>query len=182
MSRSLRKYQTIPRESPDPRPDSARKTLDSLFNALTGQIAWWQMALSEYDIVYVSQKPVKGSALAEHLAYDPLTDPQPRFHEFLDEHIMKTTRTYLQPKDEWTMWFYGASNLLGNGIGVILTSLEDHCFPFSAKLGFDYTNNMADYEACTIGLLMALEHQVKRLKVFGDSALVIYQLRGEWET
>ncbi|RDY13538.1 hypothetical protein CR513_01501, partial [Mucuna pruriens] len=29
---------------------------------------------------------------------------------------------------------------------------------------------------------MALEHQVKKLKVFGDSALVIYQLREEWET
>ncbi|RDY11731.1 hypothetical protein CR513_03562, partial [Mucuna pruriens] len=29
---------------------------------------------------------------------------------------------------------------------------------------------------------MAFEHQVKRLKVFEDSTLVIYQLCGEWET
>ncbi|RDX87608.1 Retrovirus-related Pol polyprotein from transposon 17.6, partial [Mucuna pruriens] len=150
--------------------------------ALTGRIARWQMALFEYGIVYVSQKVVKGSALAEHLAYHPLTDPQPLFHEFLDEHIMTTTGSDLQPKDGWMMWFDGASNLLGNGIGVILTSPEDHYFPFSAKLRFDCTNNMAKYKACTMGLLMALEHQVKRLKVFGDSTLVIYQLREEWET
>ncbi|RDX91800.1 hypothetical protein CR513_26157, partial [Mucuna pruriens] len=41
---------------------------------------------------------------------------------------------------------------------------------------------MAKYEACIMGLLMALEHQAKRLKVYGDSALVIYQLREEWGT
>ncbi|RDY09054.1 Gypsy retrotransposon integrase-like protein 1, partial [Mucuna pruriens] len=69
------------------------------------------------------------------------------------------------------MWFNGASNVLGNRIGVILAFPRDHCFPFSAKLGFDYTYNMAEYEACTMGLIMALEHQVKKLKVFGDSTL-----------
>ncbi|RDY12508.1 hypothetical protein CR513_02662, partial [Mucuna pruriens] len=41
---------------------------------------------------------------------------------------------------------------------------------------------MVEYEACTMGIMMALEHQVKKLKVFGDLALVIYQQRGEWET
>ncbi|RDY00990.1 hypothetical protein CR513_15746, partial [Mucuna pruriens] len=40
------------------------------------------MALSEYDIIYVSQKAIKGSALAEHLAYHPLENPQPLLHEF----------------------------------------------------------------------------------------------------
>ncbi|RDX64265.1 hypothetical protein CR513_57189, partial [Mucuna pruriens] len=50
------------------------------------------------------------------------------------------------------------------------------------KARLDYTNNMVEYEACTIGITMAIEHQVKRLKVFGDSALVIYQLHREWET
>ncbi|RDY07273.1 Retrovirus-related Pol polyprotein, partial [Mucuna pruriens] len=106
--------------------------------ALTGRIARWQMALSEYDILYVSRKAIKGSALAEQLAYHPpgrLVTTRPR--------ILRQAH--------------------------------------HAKLGFDCTNNMAEYEACTMGLLMTLEYQVKRFKVFGDSALVIYQLRGEWE-
>ncbi|RDX86915.1 rnhA, partial [Mucuna pruriens] len=94
---------------------------------------------------------------------------------------MVTTADKTQYDDEWTMWFDGASNIVGKGIGVVLISLGDLCFPFAAKLGFDCTNNMVEYEACTMGLLMALEYQVKRLRVFGDSALVIYQLRGEWE-
>ncbi|RDX83081.1 Gypsy retrotransposon integrase-like protein 1, partial [Mucuna pruriens] len=41
---------------------------------------------------------------------------------------------------------------------------------------------MVEYEACAMGITMAIEHQVKKLKVFGDSTLVIYQLHREWET
>ncbi|RDX85757.1 Gypsy retrotransposon integrase-like protein 1, partial [Mucuna pruriens] len=74
-----------------------------------------------------------------------------------------------------------ASNLLGNGIRVVLASPKGQYFPFLARLGFDYTNNMAEYEACTMGITMAIEHHVKTLTVFGDSTLVIYQLREEWE-
>jgi len=36
--------------------------------ALTGQIARWQVLLSEFDIVYVTQNAIKGSALADYLA------------------------------------------------------------------------------------------------------------------
>ncbi|RDX74497.1 hypothetical protein CR513_45751, partial [Mucuna pruriens] len=64
---------------------------------------------------------------------------------------------------EWKLWFDGASNLLGNGIGAVLASLEGQCFLFLARLGFDCTNNMAEYEACVMGITMAIEHQVKML-------------------
>ena len=35
---------------------------------LSGRIARWQILLSEYDIQYLSQKPIKGSAITEFLA------------------------------------------------------------------------------------------------------------------
>ena len=44
--------------------------------ALTGSIARWQMLLSEYDIEYRSQKAIKGSVLANHLAHQPIEDFQ----------------------------------------------------------------------------------------------------------
>ncbi|RDX97719.1 hypothetical protein CR513_19470, partial [Mucuna pruriens] len=40
---------------------------------------------------------------------------------------------------------------------------------------------MAEYEACTMGITMAIEYQVKTLKVFDDSTIVIYHLRREWK-
>ena len=39
---------------------------------------------------------------------------------------------------------------------------------------------MVEYEACVMGLQAAMAKKVKKLKVYGDSALVIYQLRGDW--
>ena len=40
---------------------------------------------------------------------------------------------------------------------------------------------MVKYEACIMGLRAALEKKAQALKVYKDSALVIYQLRREWE-
>ncbi|XP_039000381.1 uncharacterized protein LOC120126181 [Hibiscus syriacus] len=41
---------------------------------------------------------------------------------------------------------------------------------------------MAEYEECIMRLKAAIETKVKTLKVYGDSSLVVYKLRGEWET
>ena len=40
---------------------------------------------------------------------------------------------------------------------------------------------MAEYEACVLGLQAAIEKKIKGLMVYGDFALVICQLNGEWE-
>ncbi|KAK5776518.1 hypothetical protein PVK06_044477 [Gossypium arboreum] len=45
--------------------------------ALNGRMARWQILLSEFDIVYVNQKAVKGSAIADFLASRALEDYEP---------------------------------------------------------------------------------------------------------
>ena len=76
----------------------------------------------------------------------------------------------------------GASNALGNGIGVVLVSPEGCHTPFTARLCFDCTNNRAEYEACIFGLKAAIDLGIKSLNVLEDSALVIIQIKGEWDT
>ncbi|KAK5794236.1 hypothetical protein PVK06_035453 [Gossypium arboreum] len=71
---------------------------------------------------------------------------------------------------------------MGNGIGAVLVSPNGDHYPFTSKLDFDCTNNMAEYEACIMRIRAAIEPKIKVLKVYRDSALVIYQLKGEWET
>src|ERR1043165_6811720 len=44
--------------------------------ALSGRIARWQMILTEYDIQYTSQKAIKGSVVADHLAHQAVDDYQ----------------------------------------------------------------------------------------------------------
>ena len=77
--------------------------------------------------------------------------------------------------------FDGASNALGHSVGALLTSPKNHHHPYTARLCFDYTNNIAKYEACIIGLEVATDLRIKHLEVFGDSALVIYQVNDEWD-
>ena len=56
--------------------------------ALTGRIARWQVLLSEFDIVYVTQKEIKWSTLADYLAQQPISDYQPMHPEFPNKDIM----------------------------------------------------------------------------------------------
>ena len=44
--------------------------------ALFERITRWQMILTEYDIQYTTQKEIKGSVLADHLAHQAVDDYQ----------------------------------------------------------------------------------------------------------
>ncbi|XP_017644375.1 uncharacterized protein LOC108485019 [Gossypium arboreum] len=101
--------------------------------ALNGRIARWEILLFKFDIVYVNQKTVKGSAIADFLANRALEDYKPLNFDFSNEDLM-----YIAVTEEG--------------------SQEGH----PRKLNFYRTSNaVEEYE---------------------DSALVIYQLKGEWET
>ncbi|XP_058758232.1 uncharacterized protein LOC131631452 [Vicia villosa] len=159
--------------------------------ALTGRIARWQMLLSEYDIEYRAQKAVKGSILADHLAHQPINEYQSLKFDFPDEDVL-----YLKMKDcdeplpeegpdpgsRWGLIFDGAVNAFGNGIGAIIITPKGTHIPFSARLLFDCTNNIAEYEACIMGLEEAIDLRIKILDIYGDSALVINQIKDKWET
>jgi len=104
--------------------------------------------------------------------------------EFPDEDIMALFEGDQEEQNgkTWTLLFDGASNVMGHGIGAILISPENQYIPMTARLCFNCTNNIAEYEACAMGIQAAIESKAKILNVYGDSALVIHQLKGEWET
>ena len=49
----------------------------------------------------------------------------------------------------------------------------------SCRLEFDCTNNTAEYEALVQGLRKAIELKVKNLKVYGDSEIIVKQIRNQ---
>ena len=143
------------------------------------------MLLSEFDILYISQKAIKGSAIADFLAKRANEEYEPMSFDFPNEDLMAVLQIEEEESLEesgWKMYFDGASNALGCGVRAMLISLEGNHCPFTAKLSFNCTNNVAKYEACVLGLQAAIEKKIKRLNVYGDSTLVICQLNGEWET
>lgn len=65
------------------------------------------------------------------------------------------------------MFFDGAANFKGVEIGAVLISESGQHYPNAAKIRFPCTNNMTEYEACILGIRMAVDMNVKELLVIG---------------
>ncbi|XP_070003308.1 uncharacterized protein [Nicotiana sylvestris] len=148
----------------------------------TGRLAKWQILLTEFDIVYVIRTTMKAQALADNLVENPVDDEyMPLSTYFPDEEVNSIEEVVPNDHPVWKMYFDGAVNIKGVGIGAILISHIGHHYPTMARLWFFCTNNTAEYEACIMGLKMAIDLDVHELLVMGDSDLLIRQVQGEWE-
>ncbi|XP_074292989.1 uncharacterized protein LOC141619865 [Silene latifolia] len=132
--------------------------------------------LTEFDLKYVPLKVIKGRVVADFLADNPIEQTEViDTWSFPDENVVHIEN------DIWDLYFDGASNYMGYGVGILLISLTGEHVPVSIKLDFNVTNNAAEYEACLLGLRNALDLGVKKLLVHGDSSLVINQVGGSWK-
>jgi len=77
--------------------------------ALTGRITRWKMLLSKYDILYVTQKAIKSSALTDFLAHQLVEDYQPMLPDFPDEDISALFHAdeYNHEVNTWTFFLWG---------------------------------------------------------------------------
>ena len=55
---------------------------------LTRKISRWQMLLFEFDIMFVMRKAIKGQAIADYLADQPLNDTKISKSLFPDEDVL----------------------------------------------------------------------------------------------
>ena len=149
--------------------------------ALVGHVMRWLVLLTEFDIHYVTQKSIRWSFVADHLASLPVSDGRAIDDDFPDDDVAAVTSL-----SGWHMYFDGAANHSGYGIGVLLISPHGDHIPRSVHLAFadrhPAMNNIVEYEACILGLETALELGIRQMKVFGDSNLVLRQIQGEWKT
>src|SRR5436189_6408477 len=84
------------------------------------------------------------------------------------------------------MYFDGGSRTIPRvglvaGVGIVLISPHTHVIPRAFSLTEPCTNNVAEYNGLLIGLQLAHQLEVRNLQAYGDSKLIINQLRGEYE-
>lgn len=77
------------------------------------------------------------------------------------------------------MYFDGSRNKVGLGAGVMLISHTQVRYYFSFRLQFNCTNNVAEYESLIQGPLLAQKRGIQALRVYGDSKLVVNQVRNQ---
>ena len=70
--------------------------------SLSERITRWQVLLSEFNILYVSQKAIKGSAIADFLAERANEEYKPMSFDFTDEDLMAILQieTEESPKED----------------------------------------------------------------------------------
>ncbi len=82
---------------------------------IPGRIAKWQVILSQYDIVYMTRKVVKGSVIVDLLAENPINDYEAMDFKFPNEYINAVGDDVEGLDDVWEMYFERAVNLSGKG-------------------------------------------------------------------
>ncbi|KAL9235974.1 hypothetical protein vseg_010690 [Gypsophila vaccaria] len=142
---------------------------------LNGRLSRWTLLLAEYDIKYVPLKAIKDRAVSDFFAENAIPEESTTDVTSLpDEGIFSIQNEF------WELYFNGASNYRGCGIGALIISPSGDHTPLSIKLDFPVTNNAAEYEACLHGLQAAIFLSIKALRVYGDSSLIINQISGAW--
>ena len=86
----------------------------------------------------------------------------------------------------WQLFFDSAlrTGPRGNivaGVGVALVSPQNYIIPHAFSLTEPCSNNVAEYNALLIGIQITDKIRIKNLEAYGNSKLIINQVRGEYE-
>jgi ribonuclease HI len=79
------------------------------------------------------------------------------------------------------MYFDGSLKLEGTGAGVLLISPKSEQLKYVLQIFWKISNNEVEYEALLHRLRVAISLGIKRLLVYGDSAVVINQVNKSWD-
>ena len=75
-----------------------------------------------------------------------------------------------------------ASNDTGSRAGIMLINSKGHKIHYAIRFRFKVSNNNAEYEALIVGLRLAHKLQVRNVKIYSDSQLVVNQVNNIYLT
>jgi ribonuclease HI len=131
----------------------------------TGRISKWAVKLGALNIDFKPRIAIKSQALVDFMA------------EWRENQLPNPT----ERPEHWVMYFDGSLKLEGVGAGVLLFSPTGEQLKYVLHIFWKVSNNEAEYEALLHGLCLAVSLRIKRLLVYGDSAVVINQVNKSWD-
>jgi ribonuclease HI len=131
----------------------------------TRRISKWAVKLGALNIDFKPRTAIKSQALVDFMA------------EWRENQLPTPT---VRP-EHWVMYFDDSLKLEGAGAGVLLISPMGEELKYVLQIFWKVSNNEVEYEALLHGLRLAASLGIKRLLVYGDSALVINQVSKSWD-
>lgn len=133
-----------------------------------GRIVKWGTRVGVFDIRYKPRNSIKGQVLTDFMA-----EFTPSF-----SGLVGICQIKLGQRKVFTD---GASNVRGSRVRIILISPEGVRLEKSLKLGFQASNNEAEYEALIAELRAVKSLGEKEVEMFLDSRLVVSQINGSFK-
>jgi ribonuclease HI len=124
----------------------------------TRRVGKWAMEPNEFTIDYVHRSLIQSQALADFIA-----DWTPGAQ---DEEGIKDD-------EAWTVFCDGSWGTFGVGAAAILISSSKIRTCYAARLEFNYTNNIAEYEALLLGLRKLKAMGIRRAILKSNSQVII---------
>jgi hypothetical protein len=124
-----------------------------------GRISKWAVELSTLNIDFKPRTAIKSQALVN----------------FMVEWREKQLPTPTKRPEHWVKYFDYSLKLEGAGVGLLLISPKGEQLKYVMQIFWKVSNNEAEYKALLHGLHLAISLGIKRLLVYGDSAVVINQ-------
>jgi ribonuclease HI len=131
----------------------------------TGRISKWAVELGALNIDFKPRTAIKSQTLVD----------------FMEKWWENQLPTPTERQEHWVMYFDGSLKLEGASAGVLLISPTGEQLKYVLHIFWKVSNNKAEYEALLHGLRLAASLGIKRLLVYGDSAVVINQVNKSWD-
>jgi ribonuclease HI len=131
----------------------------------TGRISKWAVELGTLNIDFKPRTSIKSQALVD----------------FMAEWRENQRPTPTERPEHWVMYFDGSLKLESAGVGVLLSSPKGEQLKYVLQIFWKVSDNEVEYEALLHGPRLAISLGIKRLLVYGDSAVFINQVNKSWD-
>ena len=81
----------------------------------------------------------------------------------------------------WKVYVDGASSAKGAGVEIVIITPEGILLEHSFRLGFNASNNEAEYEALLVRLRAVSRLEAQEVEIYSDSRLIVNQVQGSFE-
>jgi hypothetical protein len=125
----------------------------------------WAYVLGEYDLASKPLRSMKGHVVADFIVDHAVVD--------VDHSV-----NFVQLKP-WEFYFDGSVCGKGQGAGCVIISPSGMCTDLSIRLEFACTNHQVEYKSLLHGLEYLRDLGARDVDVFGDSNLILQQIKGD---
>nr|XP_009797763.1 PREDICTED: uncharacterized protein LOC104244133 [Nicotiana sylvestris] len=134
---------------------------------MRAMIAIFHDMMHQQSEVYEDDVIIK-SKTHSSLGGNPVDDEYQPLSTYFPDKEVNSVEVIPEDTNSWKIFFDGAVNAKGVGIGTILISPTGQHYPAIARLRFFYTNYTVEYGACIMGMNMAMDLDVEELQHVED--------------